>query len=106
MQDHICQVPSAACQIAKSTGCWRSVLYLPRSGLPATCHHGLSILGTSTTSAALAFCVRANPVSRQSADTMRTSADFAVMASPPLTGCSASLRPATAVDARLFQDFL
>src|ERR1700722_15569771 len=84
MQDHICQVPSAACQIAKSTGCWRSVVYWPRSGLSATCHHGPSILGTSKTSAAPAFWASARPVIRQNADTRRAKTGLAIISRPPL----------------------
>src|ERR1700722_5559724 len=87
MQDQICQLPSAACQMAKSTGCWRSVVYWPRSGLPATCHHSPSILGTNTVSAALAFCASAKsvtrqPVIRQNAQTMRAKGGLVLM-SPP-----------------------
>ena len=45
MQDHNCQVPSAACQTPKSTGCCSFRVYSPKSGLPAICHHSPSITG-------------------------------------------------------------
>src|ERR1035441_2916272 len=52
MQDHSCHVPSAACQMPKSTGCCLGEVYCPRSGSPAICQNSPSTLGTMTCAAA------------------------------------------------------
>src|SRR5690242_8659931 len=52
MHDQSCHVPSAACQMPKSTGCCLDVVYFPRSGSPATCQNSPSIRGTRTRSSA------------------------------------------------------
>src|ERR1017187_399065 len=50
MQDQSCHVPSAACQMPKSTGCCLGEVYCPRSGSPAICQKSPSTLGTTTRS--------------------------------------------------------
>src|SRR5512144_2618918 len=52
MHDQSCQVPSAAGQMEKSTGCCPGDPSIPRSGSPAICQKGPSIVGIRTTLAA------------------------------------------------------
>src|SRR5262245_716492 len=48
MHDQSCQLPSAACQIEKSTGCWFGPVSVPRSGSPAICQNSPSMDGMKT----------------------------------------------------------
>ena len=52
MQDHSCQVPSAACQTPESTGSCSSEPSTPRSGFEATGHHSPSMRGMRLTASA------------------------------------------------------
>ena len=47
MHDHNCHVPSAACQMEKSTGCCWGLPNAPRSGLSATVHQSPTMRGLS-----------------------------------------------------------
>src|SRR5437899_830620 len=60
MHDQSCQVPSAACQTAKSTGCWLVAVRAPRSGSPAACHQSPTTRGTRIAEALAAASVRTN----------------------------------------------
>jgi hypothetical protein len=57
IHDHSCQVPSAACQIPKSTGCCFGSVSGPRSGSPAIVHHSPATRGTTGNFDAPAPCV-------------------------------------------------